>query len=36
MVPVKIIIPASDYEKVDRYYKDVLQFELQEDLFFFA
>lgn len=34
MVPVKIIIPVLDYEKVERYYKDVLQFELEEDLFF--
>jgi catechol 2,3-dioxygenase-like lactoylglutathione lyase family enzyme len=34
MVPVKIIIPVSDYAKVERYYTDVLQFELHEDLFF--
>ena len=34
MAPVKIIIPVSDYEKVERFYRDVLQFELQEDLFF--
>ena len=31
MAPVKIIIPVSDYENVERYYKDVLQFELHED-----
>lgn len=35
MVPIKIIIPVSDYEKVERYYKDVLRFELKDDLFFF-
>lgn len=34
MVPIKIIIPVSDYEKVERYYDDVLRFELQDDLFF--
>ena len=34
MAPVKIIIPVSNYEKVERYYRDVLQFEVQEDLFF--
>jgi hypothetical protein len=34
MVPVKIIIPVFDYEKIEGYYKNVLQFELKEDLFF--
>ena len=34
MVPIKIIIPVSDYEKVERYYDDVLRFELQDGLFF--
>ncbi|WP_371877358.1 VOC family protein [Telluria mixta] len=34
MIRIKIIIPVSDYEKVNRYYKDVLEFELQDDLFF--
>ncbi|MFL6635308.1 MAG: VOC family protein [Massilia sp.] len=34
MVPVKIIIPVLDYEKIERYYKEVLQFELKDDLFF--
>lgn len=32
--PVKIIIPVSDYEKVEQYDKDVVQFELDDDLFF--
>jgi hypothetical protein len=34
MIPVKIIIPVLDYEKVERYYKEVLLFEHQEDIFF--
>jgi catechol 2,3-dioxygenase-like lactoylglutathione lyase family enzyme len=33
MVSVKILIPVFDYEKTKRYYKDVLQFELKDDLF---
>lgn len=34
MVPVKIIVPVFDYEKIARYYKDVLEFELEGELFF--
>lgn len=34
MIPVKIIIPVLDYEKIERYYKEVLQFEPDEDIFF--
>jgi catechol 2,3-dioxygenase-like lactoylglutathione lyase family enzyme len=34
MMPVKIIIPVLDYEKIERYYKEILQFELRDDLFF--
>jgi catechol 2,3-dioxygenase-like lactoylglutathione lyase family enzyme len=34
MIPIKIIIPVLDYEKIERYYKDVLIFELKEDFFF--
>jgi predicted enzyme related to lactoylglutathione lyase len=33
MIPVKIIIPVLDYEKIERYYKEVLLFELKDDLF---
>lgn len=32
--PVKITMPVSDYEKVEQYDKDVVQFELDDDLFF--
>lgn len=34
MIPIKIIVPVLDYEKIERYYKEVLQFEMEDDLFF--
>lgn len=34
MTPVKIIIPVIDYEKIERYYKEALQFKLEDDFFF--